>query len=80
MTVPGGTNEITVVIRDLERRGGVGFPYRIVAEPLTPDFELQVNEAQVSIPRGGTAAVGVTVKRKGYTGPITSRWPTRPPA
>ena len=70
MTVPGGTNEITVVIRDLERRGGVGFPYRIVAEPLTPEFELQVNEPQVSIPRGGTAAVGVTVKRKGYTGPI----------
>ena len=39
-TVPGGTNEITVVIRDLERRGGVGFPYRIVAEPLEPDFEI----------------------------------------
>ncbi len=71
LTVPGGTNEVTVVIRDLERRGGVGFPYRIVAEPLTPDFELLVNDAQVSVPRGGTAAVGVTVKRKGYTGPIT---------
>ena len=70
MTVPGGTNEITVVIRDLERRGGVGFPYRIVAEPLTPDFELQVNEPQVSVPRGGTSAVGVTIKRKGYSGPI----------
>ncbi len=70
MTVPGGTNEITVVIRDLERRGGVGFPYRIVAEPLTPEFELQANDAQVSIPQGGTAAVGVTVKRKGYSGPI----------
>ena len=38
MTVPGGTNEITVVIRDLERRGGVGFPYRIVVEPLIPGF------------------------------------------
>ncbi len=70
MTVPGGTNEITVVIRDLERRGGVGFPYRIVAEPLVPEFELQANEPQVSIPRGGTAAVGVTVKRKGYSGAI----------
>ncbi len=70
MTIPGGTNEITVVIRDLERRGGVGFPYRIEAEPLTSDFELAVNDAQVSIPRGGSAAVGVTVKRKGYTGPI----------
>ena len=49
----------------------MGFPYRIEAEPLTPDFDLQVNEPQVSIPRGGTAAVGVTLKRKGYTGPVT---------
>jgi hypothetical protein len=71
MTVPGGTSEITLVIRDLENRGGLGFPYRITVEPLTADFEFQVNEAQVSVPRGGTAAVGVAVKREGYTGPIT---------
>src|SRR5262249_55963762 len=71
MTVPGGTSEITLVIRDLEKRGGVGFPYRIAVEPLTPDFALVTNEAQVSVPRGGTAAVGVSVQRKGYSGPIT---------
>ena len=69
-TVPSGTNEIAVVIRDLERRGGVGFPYRIVAEPLNPDFEIAAGATEVSVPRGSTAAVGVTVKRKGYTGPI----------
>ena len=71
LTVPGGTNEITLVMRDLEDRGGVGFPYRIVVEPLFPDFQLVLNESQVSVPRGGTAAVGVTVQRKGYSGPIT---------
>jgi hypothetical protein len=71
MTIPGGTNEITLVIRDLERRGGVGYPYRIVVEPLLPDFELVLSEPQVSVPRGGSAAVGVTVRRKGYSGPIT---------
>ncbi len=70
-TVPGGTNEITLVIRDLESRGGVGFPYRIVVEPLFPDFELLANESQVSIPRGGAAAVGVSIRRRGYSGPIT---------
>jgi hypothetical protein len=70
-TVPGGTNEITVVMRDLQNRGGIGFPYRIVVEPLFPDFQLLANEPQVSVPRGGTAAVGVTVQRKGYSGPIT---------
>jgi len=71
MTIPGGTNEITLVVRDLEKRGGVGFPYRIVVEPLLPDFELVLSEPQVSVPRGGSAAVGVTVRRKGYSGPIT---------
>ena len=69
--MPGGTNEITLVIRDLENRGGVGFPYRIVVEPHSPDFQLLVNDPQVSVPRGGAAAVGVTVQRKGYSGPIT---------
>jgi len=71
LTVPGGTSEITLVIRDLENRGGVGFPYRIVVEPHWPDFQLRVNDPQVSIPRGGAAAVGVTVQRQGYNGPIT---------
>jgi hypothetical protein len=70
-TVPGGTHEITLVIRDLENRGGVGFPYRIVVEPLIPDFELLPNDPQVSIPRNGAALVGVTIRRKGYSGPIT---------
>jgi hypothetical protein len=69
-TVPGGTNEITLVIRDLENRGGLGFPYRIVVEPHSPDFQLLVNDPQVSIPRGGAAGVGVTVQRKGYSGPV----------
>lgn len=71
MTIPGGTSEITLVIRDLEKRGGVGFPYRIVVEPLLPDFELVLSEPEVSVPRGGSAAVPVTVRRKGYSGPIT---------
>ena len=70
-TIPSATTEITLVLRDLENRGGIGFPYRIVVEPLYPDFQLQVNDSEVSVPRGGTAAVGVTVVRKGYSGPIT---------
>jgi hypothetical protein len=71
LTVPGGTNEVTLVIRDLENRGGVSFPYRIEVEPIVPDFELVVNDPQISVPRGGTATVGVTIKRKGFSGPIT---------
>ena len=68
---PGGTTEITLALRDLEGRGGVGFPYRIVVGRSCPTFEPAARTSQVSIPRGGTAAVGVTVVRKGYNGPIT---------
>jgi hypothetical protein len=71
MTVPGGTNEVTLVIRDLENRGGVGYPYRIIVEPLVPDFELLVDDPQISVPRGGVATMGVTIRRKGFSGPIT---------
>jgi hypothetical protein len=71
LTVPGGTNEITLVIRDLENRGGIGYPYRIVVEPLSPDFEILANESQLSVPRGGTSSMGVTILRKGFSGPIT---------
>ena len=70
LTVPGGTTEVSLVVRDLEGRGGVGFPYRIVVTPIVPGFDLQANEPQVSIPRGGTVALGVTAARKDYNGPI----------
>jgi hypothetical protein len=71
LTVPGGTSEITLVVRDLEGRGGVGFPYRVVVTPIVPAFELALTDSQVSIPRGGTATIGVSVTRKDYGGPIT---------
>ena len=44
-------------LRDLEDRGGVGFPYRIVVEPLLPDFQIVLKDSEVSVPKGGTAAV-----------------------
>lgn len=71
VTVPAGLTEVTLALRDLEGRGGVGFPYRITVEPILPSFEIALNEAQVSVPKGGTALVGVTVLRQGYNGPIT---------
>jgi hypothetical protein len=69
-TVPANTTEITLALRDLESRGGIGFPYRITVTPVTPTFEISLNDAQISIPKGGSALVGVAVNRKGYTGPI----------
>jgi hypothetical protein len=69
--VPSGVSEVTLALRDLESRGGTGFPYRIVVTPADQGFTLALNDTQVSIPKGGTAAVAVTVTRKGYNGPIT---------
>ncbi len=69
-TVPQGVNEITLSLRDLIGRGGVGFPYRLIVEPITPSFVLALNDDHLNIPKGGNAAIGVSVQRKAYNGPI----------
>ena len=78
-TPPAGTTEVTLVLRDLEGRGGMGFPYRIVVDEIRPTFEVRLNDAQISVPKGGTAAVGVTVSRQGYNGPIALAVANLPP-
>lgn len=78
-TVPAGSNEITLALRDLESRGGVGFPYRITVTPVTPTFELSLADSEVNVPKRGAALVGVTVVRKGYNGPITLSVANPPP-
>lgn len=78
-TVPPGQNELTVVVRDLEGRGGIGYPYRLVVEPVKPSFDVRPDDAQVSIRKGGTVAVDVGITRRGYNGPITLKV-TNPPA
>jgi hypothetical protein len=70
-TVPAGQNEVTLAFKDLQGRGGIGFAYRIRVEPASNGFDLVLDDTQVNIPRGGTAAIGVSVVRKGYNGPIT---------
>lgn len=71
-TPPAGLTEAVIAVRDLEGRGGVGFPYRITVEPVAPTFDVAlVGDAQVTIPRGGTTAVALQVARQGYNGPIT---------
>src|SRR6185312_13550140 len=46
-TVPSGPSEVTVKLRDLEGRGGIGFPYRITVAPIAP-FTMELNESEVS--------------------------------
>ncbi|WZO96466.1 PPC domain-containing protein [Isosphaeraceae bacterium EP7] len=69
-TVPAGLTEITLAITDIQKRGGIGYPYRIVVEPGGPGFSVTLNDGELSIPKGGTAALPVTVVRRDYAGPI----------
>lgn len=69
--VPGGTTSVELALRDLDGRGGAGYAYRLVVEPVRPAFSLRLQSSQVSLPRGGTTAVAVAVDRLGgYGGPI----------
>ncbi len=70
-TVPSNLTEISVALRDLKGDGGLGFGYRLTVEPIVPSFDLALNDSQISIPKGGTVAIGVAITRKGFNGPIT---------
>ena len=72
VTVPGGVTELALVIRDVAKHGGLGYPYRIEVRPATPAFQVQLaGDPQVSIPKGGTVDVPISVVRQGYNGPLT---------
>lgn len=80
VTVPGGVTEIAVLIRDLAGHGGLGYPYRIVVEPADPTVYAQLaGDAQISIPKGGTAVVPVNIARQGFNGPFTINVTNAPP-
>lgn len=78
LTMPQGTgtgtgtgqSEVRLIVKDLMDRGGVGFTYRVVVTPVEAAFQLGFNDEQVSVPRGGTALIPVSVTRSGYKGPI----------
>ena len=78
-SAPGGTNEVTLLVRDLTRRGGVGFGYRIEVEPIASTFDVVLNEPQLNIPKGGHAILDATIVRKGENGPITLKVLDPPP-
>ena len=79
-TAPAGMTEITLTLRDLRGEGGDGYPYRLTVEPSAPaPFQVEPVEDHVNIPKGGTAAVAVTVTRQGFAGPIKLTVANPPP-
>ncbi|MFN0167189.1 MAG: hypothetical protein ACKV22_12230 [Bryobacteraceae bacterium] len=76
--VPAGVSNITVSIEDLALRGGVNYAYRLVARREANDYSLSLDIPYVNIPAGGSVAVPVTVRRKGYLGAVQLRVPNPP--
>ncbi|QDV38474.1 hypothetical protein [Tautonia plasticadhaerens] len=76
--VPEGVTEVTIALRDLSSRGGIGHAYRITVEPVEPTFEVELMASEASVPRGGTANVPVNVARYGFAGPVTLSVPDAP--
>ena len=77
-TVPTGTSQLVLELRDQRRRGGLNFGYRLTIEPATADFALRQSVAEINVPRGGSAVFNVSVVRRGYTGPIQLSIPNLP--
>ena len=70
-TVPKDTNALLVALRDLQRRGGEEYVYRIAIEPLgQPDFSLSLDSGRFLVPKDGTALARVAINRAGYNGPV----------
>ncbi len=68
--VPPGVTRIDLTMEDLLGRGGPGYGYRLVARKQPGDFVLRLNEAAVNIPQDGSAALSVTMDRRGYEGAV----------
>jgi len=79
VTVPEGASLLVAELRDQRRRGGINYVYRFTAEPLIPDFLLQLAAPEISVPRGGAAALTAGIVRRGYAGPIQLTSPDLPP-
>lgn len=70
-TVPDGVEKLRVAVRDLTRRGGEDYVYRLeVTAPDAPRFQITSDRAAYTIPQQGSALVSLSVTRLGYTGPI----------
>jgi hypothetical protein len=78
-TVPEKVNEVTVVVEDVQGRGGPAFGYRLQARQGPPDFVADILSPFVNVPAGGTAQVVVNIQRRGYDGPLRVTIPDLPP-
>lgn len=70
-TVPEGVNKLIIALRDLHRRGGSSFIYRIAVRDLSHSgFALSAGSDVLNIPSGSSQVLPIEIQRTGYQGPI----------
>ncbi|MBM80456.1 MAG: hypothetical protein CMJ78_07675, partial [Planctomycetaceae bacterium] len=65
-----GDGEFTLLLSELNGRGGSEFAYHVEIEEVTPGFELTAELDSSILPQNGYALLKVTAKRNQYNGPI----------
>lgn len=71
VTVPKDAKQIEIAIRDIHRRGGSNYVYRLRVAPAgRPNFSLAVVASRLNIPAGGSGFLQLQITRAGYNGPI----------
>ncbi len=71
ITVPAGSEFITVELNDLLRRGGEDFIYRIEIQDISqPQFAATFGQDRLQVPAGSTQTVIVDIARQGYNGNV----------
>lgn len=79
-TVPEKMDAVIISIRDLQRRGGTDFTYRVVVRDLgRPSATATTDADRWNVPAGGTVLVPFTIARQAYDGPVTLAFPGLPP-
>jgi hypothetical protein len=79
-TAPEGVKALVVELRDLHRRGGPNFIYRLAITPAgQPEFSLTLPTEPHQVPQGGSTVLRVKANRAGYDGPIKLTIPALPP-
>ncbi|HVU87822.1 MAG TPA: hypothetical protein VHD36_10915 [Pirellulales bacterium] len=69
--VPDGVTKVVAAVRDLQRRGGTEYAYRLSIAPADrPDFRLEIFADREQVPTGGAEIVRVRAQRMGYQGAI----------
>lgn len=69
--VPANVSAVQLAIRDLNRRGGPDYLYRVQMIPAgQPDFSLSLDAPRIMLARDGSTVLRIDVNRAGYNGPI----------